>query len=220
MMKILIVFWYFWIVILKNVDISFDVCKKCSVTWMSLLKNIHISCVFLILLKCDFQKYWYFVWRMQKRLRHTDGIIENNTHISHVFWYFWNAMLQKRCNSLGFWWWFSVAATSAYEIPPRLCSPLKPTRTLKLKLLSGKKWSIWRLSGLRAVRKHSKRFRDLPGSGCIQTAPNCSWLRVWIWKMEKTLDFAGFMENCAWNYSKTMHIPYVFWYFWILHFRK
>ena len=30
-----------------------------------------------------------------------------------------------------------MAATPGYEIPARLYSPLKPTRTLKLKLLSG-----------------------------------------------------------------------------------
>ena len=29
-------------------------------------------------------------------------------------------------------------------------------------------------------------------------------------KWKKTLDFVRFMENCDWNYSKTMHISYVF----------
>ena len=28
--------------------------------------------------------------------------------------------------------------------------------------------------------------------------------------MEKTLDFLWFMEKCAWNYSKNMHISCVF----------
>ena len=29
-------------------------------------------------------------------------------------------------------------------------------------------------------------------------------------KRQKTLDFFGFIKNCAWNYSKTIHISYVF----------
>ena len=29
-------------------------------------------------------------------------------------------------------------------------------------------------------------------------------------KWKKTLDFLRFMDNCAWNYSKNMHIPRVF----------
>ena len=62
-----------------------------------------------------------------------------------------------------------------------------------------KKWSIWILLGLRVVRKHLKRFQNLPGRDCIQTAPNCSWLRVWIWKMQIPLDLSRFMDVFALN---------------------
>ena len=39
-------------------------------------KNSENPCRFLILLNCEFQNYWYFVRRMQKLLRDTDGIIQ------------------------------------------------------------------------------------------------------------------------------------------------
>ena len=66
----------FFDVSVKNVNISLDVCKKCSVTWMELFIFGIKTCRFFILLNCDFQNYWYFVWHMQKMLRHTDGVIQ------------------------------------------------------------------------------------------------------------------------------------------------
>ena len=42
---------------IKNVVISLDGCKKCSVTSMELFNNIEIPVRFLILLICEFQNY-------------------------------------------------------------------------------------------------------------------------------------------------------------------
>ena len=72
----------------KNVDISFDVCKKCDRTCMELFKKSENPCRFLIFLKCEFQKCWYFVWRMQKMLRHIDGIIQKERKSWSFFYNF------------------------------------------------------------------------------------------------------------------------------------
>ena len=123
--------WYFWIVIFENVDISLDVCNKCSVTPRELFKNIHISYVFLILLNCDVRKCWYFVRRSQKNgasfsvaanlgyeipahlyslLKPTRTLIAKaigraltkNMWNHYVCWYLWNADFRKEWKSLSY----------------------------------------------------------------------------------------------------------------------
>ena len=44
---------------------------------MELFKSAMKTYGFFILLKCEIQKYWYFARRVQKMLRHTDGVMQN-----------------------------------------------------------------------------------------------------------------------------------------------
>ena len=69
-------FLYFWNAIFKILDILLDVCKKCSVTCMELFKNSENPFRFFIFLKYEFHNCWYFIRRMQKMLRHIEGVIQ------------------------------------------------------------------------------------------------------------------------------------------------
>ena len=64
-------------------------------------------------------------------------------------------MSQKGYVSLCFWWSFSVAANPAYEIPPHLYSPLKPTRTLIAKAIARKKGDTPRMPTITIVFERS-----------------------------------------------------------------
>ena len=74
-------FLWFFNTFIKNVVISLDVCKKCSVTWLELLKKHVNSCGFLAFLKqwiCDaLKKHWNLSHISTKVLRVIDGVIEN-----------------------------------------------------------------------------------------------------------------------------------------------
>ena len=61
-MKIHVLFWYFWNLNFKNQAISWDICVN--------------PCVILFVLKSEFQKSSYFVRRMQKMLRDMNGTLQ------------------------------------------------------------------------------------------------------------------------------------------------
>ena len=79
--------WYVCSKIMKNLSEYKDAAP-------SLFNNSENPYRFLILLKCEFQNCWYFVRRMQKMLRHMDGILENHAY-SLGFLIFLNCDFQK-----------------------------------------------------------------------------------------------------------------------------
>ena len=59
--------------------------QKWFVAPMQLFKNNGNPNVILIFLKCEFQKTSDFATRMQKMLRHTDGIIQKVLYLVYYF---------------------------------------------------------------------------------------------------------------------------------------
>ena len=95
-----------------------------------------------------------------------------------VFLILLNAMLQKRCNSLGFWAWFSLTANPGYEILPHLYSLLKPTRTLIARAIVGKLGTPRMLAITVVFEEKSMMMLQEQKKGDSQDAYN--YCRFWI----------------------------------------